>query len=308
MTEASVAATAAHQDPVVVVERLDAELSAVDPEKFLVANFDVAGAASTVLGHLESIASLRPNIESTFRSFNFRYLDYLGDYAVAVKYLANAEENARPRVDPEVSKALEEGRAFRATLGSIAKMFAAIGVFDAGIVADIERLPRGYEGTSNAILRYAALFVDHRAQVDGKMPLSLQTIEQGRAKAVELGAMGATPDGKSLEEITDLRRRAVTLFLNAYQEVQSAIEYVRRHEGDAAEFVPTLANHRGGSKGESKEAGKKDPLPEDGKAEKAEKGEARAASGEARPVSPAPKPASDKSAPPLPDSPFKRGE
>lgn len=141
------------------------------------------------------------------------------------------------------------------------------------------------------------------------MPLSMVTVEQARAKAIELGAMGSAPAGKSLDELTDLRRRAVTLFMNAYQEVQWAVEYVRRHEGDAAEFVPTVSNHRGSSKsadgkgetkGEPGSDGKKDDeLPEDKKAEE------RAANTEPRP---APRPASDKSTPPLPDSPFKRGE
>jgi len=309
MTHASSAAAAANQDPVIVLERLQAELAAVDPEKFHVANFDVAAAASAVLGHQSVLQPLRASLAATFRAFDFTYFDRLSDYAIAVKYLVNAEENARPRVDPAASKALEEGRALRARLASVARMFADLGTFDAGIVADIERTSRGYEGTSNAILRYAALFVDHRDKVEENMPLSMVTVEQARAKAIELGAMGNAPAGKSLEELTDLRRRAVTLFINAYQEVQWAVEYVRRHEGDAAQFVPSVSNHRGSSKsaedkgetkGESGADGKKDnELPEDKKAEE------RAAHTESKSAA---KPASDKSTPPLPDSPFKRGE
>jgi hypothetical protein len=300
MSKSSVAGASDH-DPVVVLKRLGPALAAVDRERFHPGNLDVAQAASVVLGHLESMEQLRGAIEATFRSFEFAHLDNLRDYAIAVKYLVNAEDNARATVDPGASAALAEGRAFREKIAATAEMFAKHDIFDAAVVASIEALPRGYDGTSNAIIRYCALFVEHRAEVEGKMIHSMQSIEEWREKAVSLGALGASPSSKTPEELRDLRRRAVTLFMNAYQEVRWAIEYVRRHERDATDFAPVLSNNRGSSGGDSK---KTDPLPED---KKAEEKKANESSG-GKPVEAAKKSEPGAQPLPLPDAPFKRGE
>lgn len=90
-------------------------------------------------------------------------------------------------------KALEYGRAFRTKLAAVTSMFANLGVFDATDVRNIERKTRGYDGTSDAILSYCVMFVAHRSEVEGNMPLSLDTIESGRAKAVERDANQFAP-------------------------------------------------------------------------------------------------------------------
>lgn len=301
MNESTPAAPAAQRDPVVVLERLHEALAAIDSDKLHPGNFDAAAGASLVLGHMDALMSLRPAFQATFRAFNFAHLDNLRDYATVVKYLANAEDTERPRVDLAAVRALEEGRAFRTKLAAIASMFANLGVFDATDVRNIERKTRGYEGTSDAILSYCVLFVAHRSEVEGNMPLSMDTIESGRAKAVELAAIGSSPGSAEAEKAADLRRRAVTLFMNAYQEVKWAVEYVRRVERDANQFAPALSNRRASSRGGDEEQQGED-LPEDKKAEQEK------ASGSVTPA-PAPvAPAGDasKNTPPLPDSPFKR--
>jgi hypothetical protein len=220
-----------------------------------------------------------------------------------VKYLANAEENARPRTDPAATAALEEGRAFRERVVAAVEMFAKFGILDAAIVASIVAETSGYAGTSDAILRCCVLLTEHRAEVEGKMPISMATIDEWRSKAVELGALGASPANKTPDELRDLRRRAVTLFMNAYQEVRWAIEYVRRHERDATEFAPVLSNNRGSSNGGDSK--KDEPLPED---KRAEEKKASEPSGGAKPVESAKKDAQGDKPLPLPDAPFKRGE
>lgn len=301
MNEGTETTIAAHEDPVVVLRRVEPMLEAIDADKLHAGNFDAAAGASLVLGHLDVLMTLRPAFQETFRAFNFANLDSLRDYATVVKFLANAESSERPRVDVAATKALEEGKAFRANLGVIAAMFASLGVFDAAAVRAIERMPRGYEGTSNAILRYCVLFMEHRSEVEGKMPLSMDVIERGRAKAVELGAIGENPGSAEAEAAADLRRRAVTLFVNAYQEVKAAVEYVRRAERDASQFAPALSNHRANSRGDDDKQRGED-LPEDKKAEQAKE----KASGSATPAPLAPTTDATKNAPPLPDSPFKR--
>jgi hypothetical protein len=302
MNESSVAASTSSHDPIVVLKRLEPALAKVDPDKFHPGNLDIAHAASVVLGHLESMEKMRAGIEATFRAFDFAHLDNLRDYATAAKYLVNAEDNARAKVDPAASAALDDGRAFRGKIAAVATMFVTHLVFDAAVVASIEALSHGYDGTSNAIIRYCALFADHRAQVDGKMPLTMDTIEEWRGKAIALGALGASPSSKTPEELRDLRRRAVTLFMNAYQEVRWAIDYVRRHERDSAEFAPALSNNRGSSGGGDS---KNEELPED---KKAEEKKANESSGGQAPAEAAKKTEPGAQPLPLPDSPFKRGD
>jgi hypothetical protein len=285
-------------DPIVAVDGLKPSMAALAPDSLHPGNFDVSAAANTALAQLSEIVALRDAIGAEFKRFNFEHIDRLEEYAVASKYLAAIENNAPTTVPAEASAALAAGVLLREKFSAVANTFVTFGVFDsadAAVVRDIEKLPRSYDGASQALIRFSALFTEKSAAIEGKSPLTSEQISSARAQGVALGQWGEEIKlRQKSSEITDMRRRAVTLLANAWQEIRFAVDYVRRHEKDAAKIVPGFsgasAAARGGDKGEP-------DLPDD-KREELE----RAKGGGATPT-PAPV---DPTKPPLPDAPFKR--
>ncbi|MDP3274182.1 MAG: hypothetical protein Q8Q09_03240 [Deltaproteobacteria bacterium] len=291
------------QDPIRVIAKLEPKLNALDPNKLHPGNLDVAQAASLVIGHYPGIAKYRDELQATIRDFDVGNLDDLARYAIAAKYLVTIEQNRRNQVDPVASKELEAGRALRARLATVARMFADLGVFDDATVRDIERISRGYEGTSSALLRLSELFRTKRELVEGNMPMRFEELDEARTTAIAIGAAGARPENKTPEEIADKRRRAVTLFMNAYDEVRYALQYLRRHHQDAHEIVPKLTNRVGTSRSDSASSPREELSPD--KRDELAKAEERARDSDpAREPLGLSEPLS--AAPALPDSPFRK--
>ncbi|MDP3278238.1 MAG: hypothetical protein Q8Q09_23830, partial [Deltaproteobacteria bacterium] len=121
--------------------------------------------------------------------------------------------------------------------------------------------------------------------------------------AIAIGAAGARPENKTPEEIADKRRRAVTLFMNAYDEVRYAVQYLRRHYQDAHEIVPKLTNRVATSRSDTASSPREELSPD--KRDELAKAEERARDsdptreplGLSEPLS---------AAPALPDSPFRK--
>ncbi|MBL8680664.1 MAG: hypothetical protein JNK05_15910 [Myxococcales bacterium] len=281
-------------DPVKTVEELKPMMAALDPAKLHPGNFDVGSASSTVLAHRDEIEAQRGAIDSEFKRFDFTHIDNLEKYAVASKYLATIEDNVSKTVPEAFTKALADGTALRAKFSKQAATFIEFEVFDstdAAVVREIDLLGRGYEGTSQALIRFSALFLERRAVIEGKMPMSIAQVEAASKQGMALGQIGKEAGRLSVgpDDITDLRRRAVTLLATAWQEIRWAMDYVRRHEKDSAKIVPGFS----GSAARAEEKAEPD-LPEDKKEDLAKGG-----------ATPAPVPP-DPSKPPLPDAPFKR--
>jgi hypothetical protein len=51
-----------------------------------------------------------------------------------------------------------------------------------------------------------------------------------------------------IAEASRVRQAAYTLFIKAYEEVRSGVQYLRRHEGDADSVAPSLFANRGNRK------------------------------------------------------------
>ncbi|MBL8679269.1 MAG: hypothetical protein JNK05_08900 [Myxococcales bacterium] len=280
------------------MKKLEPKLMALDARYLHPGNFDVSSGADLVLARRDDIVKYRAAIEAEFKRFDFDHIDLLEEYAVASKYLAAIEDNA-PKTVPEAAKtAFAEGVRFRELFASQANTFVTFGVFDsadAAVVRDIEKLPRSYNGVSDALIRFSALFTKHAEKIAGKSPLTTEQIASANAQGIALGKWGAELDEpEKATDVEDRRRRAVTLLANAWRDIRLAMEWVRREQKDAAKIVPGFSGASAASRGADK--GEPD-LPED-KREELEKAKGGGAT-------PAPAPV-DPTKPPLPDAPFKR--
>lgn len=83
-------------------------------------------------------------------------------------------------------------------------------------------------------------------------------VERAPGLALELHALlGKKVRRAAKSEVQLVRQKAFTLLVNVYEECRSAVEYIRRHEGDAASYTPSLFLKK--RRGRSSEA-----LPVDG--------------------------------------------
>lgn len=284
-------------DPVATVARLEPQLAALDADELHPGNFDVSSAANIALAQHAEIETHRAAIAAEFKRFNFDHIDKLPDYAVAAKYLSTVEENASTTVPVDASQAYAKGLKAWDLFASQANHFIEFGVFDsadAAKVRSIQKNPRSYEGVGKALIRYSELFTASAEKIAGKSLLSAEQISEAMALGITLGKWDAELEQpKKTSEMTDKRRRAVTLLTTAWRDIRLALEWVRREEKDAAKIVPGFSGASAASRGTEKA----DPAPSEDKRD--EKDSAKGG------VTPAPAPV-DPTKPLLPDAPFKR--
>jgi hypothetical protein len=77
-------------------------------------------------------------------------------------------------------------------------------------------------------------------RVEGRIPITAEMVERAPELALEIHVLlGAKMLAKASEE-QSMKQRAFTLLVMAYDECRSAVEFLRRREGDAASFTPSL--------------------------------------------------------------------
>ena len=95
--------------------------------------------------------------------------------------------------------------------------------------------------TAASILRTNAAKVAERTTVKPNELAAAEDLANKLGKA--LGLRGQSP--QIVAEADRNRKAAYTLFVKAYEDVRSAVQFLRRHEGDADSIVPSLFANRG---------------------------------------------------------------
>jgi hypothetical protein len=92
-----------------------------------------------------------------------------------------------------------------------------------------------------SILRKNAAKIAERTSIK---PNELAAAEDLGAKFSEaVGIREQSP--QVIAQAARFRQAAYTLFVKAYEEVRAAVQYLRRHEGDADNIIPSLFANRG---------------------------------------------------------------
>jgi hypothetical protein len=222
-----------------------AEIMAVRDADFVRLNLDVHATVATILGALPEIKALRAPM-SGLPGLNQSYVDALEDYA-----LAAGEANSRyvtATTPPEDINALnDKAIALRETLKSDATALA-----HRGLIAPDRLLPfKGLVGFKNVafeLIDWANLLRDCWLQIQGKTALTAEEIAGAKLVGERLVRLAGLREQAPavVAEVARIRQQSLTLLVNAYDEVQRAVEYLRWHEGDADTIVPSLyADGRG---------------------------------------------------------------
>jgi hypothetical protein len=278
-------------DPAQVARRLDSVIEKVDMASKKLPNVAVSDAADLILQHIEGVRALRGELVETFKKFDHSLLDLVVDYAVAAKFLYNAEQvTTEPNV---VSDELAVGQSLRAKLTAVVRMHVDLETIDPRVANLIFALPNGYAGTSNALQRLEQLVQKHFAVIGPSLPFSTTVLDDARKQSAVLAAAKRSR-AKADPVLTAKRRKASVLMVEAWDEIRAAVAYVRRAAKDEDSIAPALAQTRSAAQDTDADAGDDEA---DERIEPAKPAEP------AKPLDPA-KP--DDDVEPLPDAPFKK--
>jgi len=124
----------------------------------------------------------------------------------------------------------------------------------------------GHTDTADDLVTLGRLNVDRWRQLDGKVGYDKAKAERaivvGQSLLKLLGERGDV-DSAEVRKAKDDWERAFTLLLKAYDEVRAAVSYVRRAEGDADLYAPSLYKTRKAGRRAARVEQPGTPNPED---------------------------------------------
>jgi hypothetical protein len=199
-----------------------------------------------VSGAVPKLETLRTEM-TAMPGFDVRNLDQLQDRALAAAY-ADATAYA-PVTTPEVASLIEEGTPIREKLLATCELLVTFGILDAKQVAEI-RSGNGNLDLAQDLIAASALLKKHWAQIQNKVPLTMDELERARLVGsqlhVKLGERMPENAGTATTDAALLRRaRAYTLLVNTYDACQRAVYFLRWNEGDADRFAPSIFGKSG---------------------------------------------------------------
>ncbi len=118
----------------------------------------------------------------------------------------------------------------------------------------------GYKSVGFELLGWASVMHDAWATIQNKTPITEQELVDAKALAEQLiraaGVREQTP--AMVAEVAHIRRQAVTLMINAYDQTRRAIGFLRWNEDDLESIAPSLY---GGRVRHPKDAPPPQPVP-----------------------------------------------
>ena len=197
-------------------------------------------AATTGQGVYPEVVELRPLIVQELSSFKISRLDNLKTYALALLY-ANGEYKTATDPPAIVADMAETATHTRAVLLADTNSLIAHGVLAPGVINNLQ----GVNGYKNVMADLIALVAIHRKNADtmaNRTSIKPDELKAGEDLAATFSeAVGLHEQSPQIiAAATRTRQAAYTLFVTSYNEVRAAVQYLRRHENDADNFIPSL--------------------------------------------------------------------
>ena len=222
-----------------------AQVKALSPDDLAPINVDIPRAVSIAVGAVPHLAKMR-DVAAKLPGFDIAHIDRIGTYALAAWH---AHLLALPEVaSRQLAALLDEARPIREHLLLAAELLAHKGYFDKRSVEAI-RAGQGNLDTANDVVALSALFTAAWPTIENRTTVTWEEVERaaqlGPQILIALGerTMPAGPEAGAMNA-NDRRQRAYTLFARAYDECRRAAVYLRWHEGDADQLVPSLYSGR----------------------------------------------------------------
>jgi hypothetical protein len=226
-------------------EELEDEIRAVPPEQIQQINIDIPSAVTSVLGAMPEIMSLRPRMIG-LAEFSLSHLDKLEKYVLA---LDHAHTVFVMQSKPAAPLAELVARCTRKREILLADVQSAVvrGLIDGASLKEL----RGINSYRNIVFDLFALAFLGRSNwsaLEGKTAITQLELLEAEQLADQLNvALGLREQGPvGTGEGAELRSRAYTLFIQAYNGVRRAVQYLEPARVD--EIVPSIRVPRGPSK------------------------------------------------------------
>lgn len=215
------------------------EIAAVRDDLIVPISVDIANAHQIALAAADRVDELMPQI-AMLPTLDIVRIRKLRLYAAACQH-AHLLATAPVDQDPRLPKALAEAVKLRDDLLATAKLLVRFGEVTEDRVATIRTGP-GHVELASAIEQLGVLFEEVWDRVESRIPVTAEMVERAPVLALEIHALLGAKKVRPLErnEAQRMRQRAFTLLIKAYEECQSAVEFIRRHEEDAVTFTPSL--------------------------------------------------------------------
>jgi len=226
------------------------EICAVPKEQFVVITLDISEAVTTVLGRLEGIRALGPQMTQALPKFPIDLVDKLETYTLALDHTQILYKTSSAW--PVPIKALAKSAiGFREILLADVNALISRDLIGPAALKNLKGV-NGYKNIAFDLSALAHILKNNWAKISGRTGVTLEELDKAEVLAEQLqtavGQHKKVP--VSTTETVRHRQAAFTLFIRAYEEVRSSIEYLRRRQGDAESIAPSLYVRR--SKGKKR--------------------------------------------------------
>lgn len=223
------------------------EIRKVPDSDLITINIDVPTAVTTTLGVLPAIRGFRPQIATEIPSFDLVRFDKLELYTLALGH-AHTLYLAASNPPESLGDLSDTGTKARELLLSDATALAQRGFIDGEKLKSLKGA-NGYRNLAFDLFTLAAMLRDNWDRIAGKTAVQTEELDSAETLADRLlTAVGLREQAPVVAaESSDIRQRAFSLFLTAYDDARRAVSYLRWHHGDLDDIAPSLYAGRGNS-------------------------------------------------------------
>jgi hypothetical protein len=228
-------------------QQIEPDAEKVATKDLLVINIDVTTAVTTATGALPEILALRDQA-SKLAEFEIKNFDMLETFALATMHVQG--EYVAASTPPEELLALnEQGIALREVLHSDATALAKRGLINGSKLSTFKVSP-GYKILAEDLVGLSSLLRHNWDKISAKTAITMAELDQAEDLSDRLlSAVGAREQAPAvLADVSVQRQRVFTLFVDAYDQVRRAINYLRWEEGDLETIAPSLYAGRGNTR------------------------------------------------------------
>jgi hypothetical protein len=221
-------------------EHLLLRIEATDPVPSTNMNVDVMHAVITTVGCMPKLITLRPALAGVGGGFQVQDLDDLDDAARALQHahVSWLQTGQQPSALKELT---EQARELIDRLFTDATALIRRGHIHAEALKDVKRT-NGYRTLIQDLHVLLVVFRGVWSAVQNRTAVQIEELNTAEALVHTLtNVLGAKEQSPAVQaEAALLRRKAYALFMGLYEEVRGAVAFVRRKEGDASSYIPSL--------------------------------------------------------------------
>ncbi len=222
---------------------------------------DIPSASVTTQGAYAQVVALRPEIIERLPKFDIALVDKLETYALAM-FCAHMDYRAAMDPPAELAALVEKAIEKRAILLADVNTLIAYGILAPDVTSDLLGVV-GYKNVMTDLGTLASVLRANADKVAGRTSVKATELAEAEDLVAKLGKTVGVRElsPQAVAQVTRHRQAAFTLFMKAYEEVRSAILYLRHHEGDGDSIMPSLFAGRGGRKKVAEEPANKPNAP-----------------------------------------------